>query len=486
SKSKLYKGVNLRIPVSNLSDNNYAYNTNVETADENVEGYVSPYLALNDGTEENVEQADNSSDDVVEEAVVDENSEIASNTIGTTPIEPVTKTSIPDGFAAVSYSVKTGDNLLGIADMFSARVSDVRNWNNIPYTTTINVGQKLTVYVPEEQKDFYASLDNQTPTEKSITKNSITKNSGSWVYHKVRRGESLGKIASRYGVSSSDLREWNDISGNKIYTGSKLKIFSNRSVSKSSSDNIASNKSLFRYKIKRGDSVSEIADKFGVPVAMVKKWNNLSSNKIITGRTLKIYAGNDVSSLGDATTKNSANVNYYKIKPNDTVGEIAEMYKVSASDLRGWNGISGNKIIAGKTLKIYSNVNINDIPDRRDEPVKDEVTTQKSAVNYKVKNGDAIWTIARAYEVSEAQIRNWNNLKSNKIIVGQTLKILSAGKTESTPSAKTVSAGKIHTVHRGESLYTIAIQYKTTVNELKQLNSISGNKINVGQKIKLN
>ncbi len=486
SKSKLYKGVNLRIPVTNLSDNNYAYNTNVETADdENSEGYVSPYLVLNDGTSQNDVEADDNSDGAVEE-VVDDNSEIATNNEVTTPT-PVTSTaSIPQGFATVSYSVKNGDNLLGIADMFNTRVSDIRNWNNIPYTTTINVGQKLTVYVPEAQKDFYASLDNQTPTEKSITKNSITKNSSSWVYHKVKRGESLGKIASRYGVNSSDLREWNDISGNTIYSGTKLKIFSNRSISNNSGESIASNKSLFRYKIKRGDSISEIADKFGVPVAMVKRWNNLSSNKIIVGRTLKIYTGDGASSsLGDATTKNSANVNYYKIKPNDTLGEIAEMYKVSASNLRSWNGISGNKIIAGKTLKIYSNVSINDIPDRNDEPVKDEVTTLKGAVNYKVKNGDALWTIAQAYGVSEAQIRNWNNLSSNKIIIGQTLKILSDGKTETAPATKTTSNGKIHIVRKGESLYTIALQSKTTVNELKQLNGISGSKISVGQKIKL-
>jgi len=277
TKSKLYKGVNLRIPVSNLSDNNYAYNTNVETADEEgTEGYVSPYLNINGESNTNIAEVTDENNIEVEtvEAEGDLNTEIASNTQATiTKIEGKTA-GIPEGFAPVNYRVKKGDNLLGIADMFSARVSDIRNWNNIPYTTTINVGQQLTVYVPEEQKDFYASLDNQTPIEKSITKNSVVKNSNSLVYHRVRRGESLGKIASRYGVSLNDLKEWNNISGNKIYAGTKLKVFSGKTTSQTSNGDIASNKSLFRYRVKKGDSISEIATKFGVPVAMVRRWNN--------------------------------------------------------------------------------------------------------------------------------------------------------------------------------------------------------------------
>lgn len=54
---------------------------------------------------------------------------------------------------------------MGIADLFNTRVSDIRNWNNIPYTTTIKIGQSLSIYVPEEMKDYYSSLDKTTETE---------------------------------------------------------------------------------------------------------------------------------------------------------------------------------------------------------------------------------------------------------------------------------------------------------------------------------
>ncbi len=64
-----------------------------------------------------------------------------------------------------TYKVKNDDSLLGISDLFNTRVSDLRNWNDIPYTTTIKVGQILNVYVPEEMKDYYASLDKTTEIE---------------------------------------------------------------------------------------------------------------------------------------------------------------------------------------------------------------------------------------------------------------------------------------------------------------------------------
>ncbi len=84
---------------------------------------------------------------------------------------------IPEGNVAIDYHVKKNDSLLGIADLFNSRVSDIRNWNNIPYTQTINVGQKLLIYVPEDKKEFYSSLDNQTALEKTVAKNIAKRNS---------------------------------------------------------------------------------------------------------------------------------------------------------------------------------------------------------------------------------------------------------------------------------------------------------------------
>ncbi len=407
TRTKLSRGVKLRIPISNLGERDFAYNTNIESAADEGE-YVSPYLSLNKELALNED-----------ETIKDETTGFPEIDIRTEEIEPVVAAVVPEGKVPVIYHVKKNDNLLAIADLFNTRVSDVRNWNNIPYTKTISVGQELKIYVPEEQKDFYASLDTQTPLEKAITKSAVTKSTGSWVYHRINRGESLGKIAQRYGVSLASLKDWNNLSSNTIYAGQRLKIFTDRTTITTASTTTSSSKnSLYRYKVKRGDTISEIAEKFGVASSQIRRWNGLSSNRIIAGKTLRIYTSDKTLALGDNVPKTSANVNYYKIKPGDTLSEIAEKYKVSIANLRQWNGLAGNRIEAGKTLKIYSDAAVHDIP---------ETTTSKQdtkiSITHTVKRGEALVTIARQYGTTVASIKALNNLVSDKIKVGQKLKI---------------------------------------------------------------
>jgi membrane-bound lytic murein transglycosylase D len=416
TKSKLYKGVQLRIPVSNLSGTDFATNTNTQTA---VDGYVSPYLALNNSGSLPDNEISEKKEPVFEQS--DENltalNEIKVETPTTVTTE--TGTSVPpvdEGKAAVTYRVKRNDNLLGIADLFNTRVSDIRNWNNIPYTETITIGQQLTIFVDEESKDFYASLDNQTPTEKSITKTSNINTSGSGlVYHTIRRGENLGSISSRYGVTIASIRDWNNISGNKILAGKKLKIYTDKSYNQvASNDNTTSSKNVFRYKIKSGDTISELAEKFGVSQQQIRNWNSISGNNLIAGKTLNIYSDNNTTSLGDNTTKTSATVNYYKVKKGDTIGQIAEMYKVSSANIRKWNNLRSNKILAGQNLKLYSDAGINDIP---------ETTTKSSSNIHRVQNGETLYGIARNYGMSVNKLKTLNNISGNKIIVGQKLRV---------------------------------------------------------------
>lgn len=414
TKTKLSSGVQLKIPMSNVSSN-FAYNTNTEVADDGQ--YISPYLSLNkdvnsinsNSTEQKFEETTLTSIENLTEEVSSENV-ITDNT-----------TIVPDqsDLVPVNYRVKRNDSLLGIAELFNSRVSDIRNWNDIPYTTTIRIGQNLTIYVPTDKRDFYASLDSQAPVEKTTTSHTTLQNTTSpLVHHTIRRGETLNSIATKYGVNLSSLRQWNDISGNKIFAGRKLKIYTDKSPDYYASNNTGSTKStLYRYRVKRGDTVSQLAEQFGVSAAQIRNWNNMRDNKLVAGKTLKIYTNESGSSLGDNTTKTSTNVIYHNIKAGETIGIIAELYKVSASNIRRWNGLSSNKIIAGKTLKIHSDTNVYDIP------VK---TTTKTSVNQRlhtVKSGETLYSISKIYNMSVAKLKSINSISDNKIVVGQKLRV---------------------------------------------------------------
>lgn len=423
TNSRLYAGVELRIPVSvNLSENNFAFNPDVQTAQENG-GYVSPYASLN---KENI-NTNNSIDEnlnienVLSNTEQTENEELALNESVTEIKETNNDAIVPSNLVPVKYHVKRNDSLLGIADLFHTRVSDIRNWNDIPYTSTIKIGQELVIYVQEDRKDFYASLDNQTAIEKAVVQNTGSKTANSLIYHKIRRGENLGLIASRYGVSVRDLREWNSIIGNRILAGNNLKIYTDggpKTASTEISNN--NNSNLYRYKIKRGDTISEIAERFGVSASMIRKWNNISGNNIVAGKTLKIYSNTNSSTLGDITTKNTANANYHKVKSGETISQIAEMYKVRIADIKSWNNLTSNKIIAGSTLKVFSDAGVYDLPKTE---TKKSGTSNSVNQLHTVQKGESLYSISKKYDIPVAKLKQLNNMKDNKIIVGQKLRL---------------------------------------------------------------
>lgn len=492
TKSKLYVGVNLRIPVLvNPEESNYSFNTDIALAEDNGtnttdQEYVSPYLSLNQdkNNDEQIADADieEISDEVVsEETLLADNSEIdeQKEEIGT--IETI----IPEGTVEVKYGVKKDDSLLGIADKFNVRVSDIRNWNNISYTNTVRVGQQLKVYVPADLEDYYSSINKTAEIEQKSLTYTAKENNSSIIYHRIKRGESIGLIAAKYDVSVSEIKDWNNLASNKIIAGKKLKIYSDATQTRDYKEEpvVTTGTNIYRYKVRRGDTIGEIAERFDVSTQMLRRWNNLRSNKIISGQTLKIYTLDPVVSVVDNGNNSGENVNYHHISRGETINSIARKYGVGIDDIRQWNNLSSNKIIAGQTLKIYSNQNTQ-VAVKTDKTV----TTNKGknsgdVVYYEIKKGDTIGQIAEKFKVSIANLRSWNDISGNKIVAGKTLAIYSDNKTRTQKNTISDSGIKYHIIQKGETISQIAEKYTVSMSDLRKWNNIDDNKIIAGQKI---
>ncbi len=485
TKTKLYAGVDLKIPILvNPEENSFIYNTDIVTAEDNGNNtdkeYVSPYAELNGNFENNTTDNNPTNTEIknnTEEVLVTSNDDVDQEVTGTsTPI-------IPDDLVPVSYKVKKNDSLLGIADLFNVRVSDVRNWNNIPYTSSIKVGQNLTIYVSEENKEYYASLDKSTMIEDKTTTNFSVEKKDSYVYHKIKKGENLGLIAAQYGVSIASIKQWNDLSDNKIVAGKRLKIYTDESYEVVSTENAFDNTkgSFYNYKVKKGDTIGQIAERYHISINEIRKWNNLKGNKIIAGQNIKIYSSHTNLSFTENISKTESNVNYYKIKKGDTIGKIAESFSVSVDEIKSWNGLVDNNIVAGKTLKIYSN----SAPDYN-STVTGSTTGNVSSelINHEIKKGETIIGIAQLYGVSVDEIRQWNALNSSKIIAGKNLVIYPSG-VETKKVSEIKETFTTHKIKKGETLSEIAEKYKVSVVSIKQWNNISGNKIVAGQTLKI-
>ncbi|NCQ18634.1 MAG: hypothetical protein COZ80_06785 [Ignavibacteria bacterium CG_4_8_14_3_um_filter_37_9] len=423
-KTRLKRGVKLKIPYkSTFTSTDFAYNSNEASAVEpssetnSDDEYVSPYKNINN---EKLAQLPSLMNDTHDAASEDSGSE--DNDTAVEQEQPIQLK--PAGKVAVAYKVKQNESLLGIADLFNVRVTDLRNWNNIPYTESIKVSQDLKIFVPEDKADYYASLDNQTTQEKT-TRSSVSVNKRAWTYYKVRRGDNLSAIAAKYKVSLAVLKDWNNLTSNRVNAGQKLKISTETNNSNFASvvektEKISSSQRTFRYKVHRGESLGKIAEKFGVRINQIRKWNHLPSNDIAAGKILKIYdAGSSTASMGDAISKTPGILTNYTVKKGETIGEIAEQFHVSTSEIKKWNAIKRNNILAGQKLKIYSDSEPVSKTSRRSQ---DSVTKKSSkSTSYKVRKGDSLDSIAKRFNLEITEIKQLNRLNSNKIIVGQKL-----------------------------------------------------------------
>lgn len=152
------------------------------------------------------------------------------------------------------------------------------------------------------------------------------------------------------------------------------------------------------YTVQSGDTLYQIAQRFGTTVDALKSANNLTSNTLRVGQVLKIPTGSS-----DATpTPPSSNTVNYTVQRGDSLWEIANRYGTTVDAIKSLNGLTSNTLQIGQVLKI---------------PVSNNYTT------YTVKSGDSLWTIARAYNTTVSELRSLNNLTSDVLQIGQQLRI---------------------------------------------------------------
>jgi len=174
------------------------------------------------------------------------------------------------------------------------------------------------------------------------------------------------------------------------------------------------------HRVRSGETLSHIAYRYGVRIADVKYWNGLRSDRIVPNQRLIIYTRGSgaprpqtaaAAASSTAPAQPRGNLITHKVQKGETLGGIAEKYKVSAANLRSWNKIRNNTIYAGSTLKIYTSATA--------------TTSQDGSLNtITVKSGDNLWDIANKLGITVQNIRSLNGLGSNsRIYPGQKLKI---------------------------------------------------------------
>ncbi|MGX9133458.1 LysM peptidoglycan-binding domain-containing protein [Rummeliibacillus sp. JY-2-4R] len=408
----------------------------------------------------------------------------------TTPSKTTSTTNTPTTTSSI-YKVASGDTLSKIAQKYKVSVANLKAWNNLK-TDTIYVGQKLNI-----------SKITTTPTKTTSTTTTPTTTTSKT--YKVVSGDTLSKIAQKYKVSVANLKAWNNLKSDNIYIGQKLNISKTtvtpaKTTSTTKTTQKASTTTTSKtYKVVSGDTLSKIAQKYKISIANLKAWNNLKSDNIYIGQKLNISKTTVTPAKTTSTTKTTQKASTtttsktYKVVSGDTLSKIAQKYKISIANLKAWNNLKSDNIYIGQKLNI-SKTTVTPAKTTSTTKTTQKASTTTTSKTYKVVSGDTLSKIAKKYKISVANLKTWNNLKSDRIYVGQKLNVSkaiitktsnSSVKTTATSISKSPSDLTTYTVKTGDSLSVIGKVYNVSINNLKAWNNLKTDTIYVGQKIKI-
>ncbi|MFW2107988.1 LysM peptidoglycan-binding domain-containing protein [Bacillus spizizenii] len=243
-------------------------------------------------------------------------------------------------------------------------------------------------------------------------------------------------------------------------------------------------------KVKSGDSLWKLAQNYNTSVAAITSANHLSTTVLSIGQTLTIPDSNSgTSSTSSSTTKKSGS-SVYTVKSGDSLWLIANEYKMTVQELKKLNGLSSDMIRAGQKLKVAGTVSSSSSSSSSTKSSSNKSSSSSSSTGtYKVQLGDSLWKIANKVNMSVAELKVLNNLKSDTIYVNQVLKTKSSGSNtsskDSSSNSSQTSATKNYTVKSGDSLWKIANNYNLTVQQIRNSNNLKSDMLYVGQVLKL-
>ena len=193
------------------------------------------------------------------------------------------------------------------------------------------------------------------------------------------------------------------------------------------------------YRVKRGDNLSTIAQKYDVAVDDLKKWNNIKGNKVAYGKNLKIN-GVEAEEKSSAIAKveidkkgiqkdslASSTASFYVVQKGDNLGSIAKKFGASVEELKQWNNLTTNAIAIGNSLIVAKNeivIDTNKVTIASFKKKEQYPSTASKESEYYVKKGDSLYSISKKYPgVTISDLKKWNNIKGEELKPGMKLKI---------------------------------------------------------------
>ncbi len=300
-------------------------------------------------------------------------------------------------------------------------------------------------------------------------------------WHKVRRGETLAKIAGKYGVTSSSIKRANGLRKSSVKRGQSLKIVTTQRVKvpieksdePTNDELLAANNAGTELDAEQTDTeeieVAEPAPTTVKPAEQPKaKPEPKQKEQPKTKEQPKKRNHSDDAGI----------ITKHTVRSGESLYKIATDNGITVDELKAANNLTNDAVKAGQTLVIPA----------KGEAAKHAAATkpEQKTSKYTVRKGDNLGKIAAKHGITVDQLKELNNLTDNNIMVGQSIVVPGDGEQAATKPAKAEREKPrttTHTVRSGETLGAIAEKYGTTVSAIKRASGIKSDRISIGQKL---